>query len=235
MHKAPEPVRRWTWPHYYISVYLTGIWMRIMGGFVVRGRQYLPRKGGAVVCANHVSYLDPPVLGGAILPRRTYFMAKIELFKIPGFSLFIRKHYAFPVDRNNADREAIRFGIELLQKGELLVVFPEGGRSPDGSLQRGNFGPALMASKAGVPIIPAAIKETNKVMPPKGGLHRGRVQVDFGEPIDPKEFGGTRLGREPLGQLTERLMSSIYELQKQQHERVGEVAPPRTKEPVDAE
>jgi 1-acyl-sn-glycerol-3-phosphate acyltransferase len=160
MRKEPEPVRRWTWPHYYASSWLSGFFMKIMGGFKVRGREHLPRKGGALVCANHISYLDPPGLGAAVLPRRSYYFAKKELFSNPIFGFFLRKHYAFPVDRGSMDREAIRHAIEVLRKGELLVLFPEGGRSPDGSLQPGNIGPALIASKAGVPIIPAAIKET---------------------------------------------------------------------------
>ena len=126
------------------------------------------------------------------------------------------------------DREAIRHGIELLEQGELLVVFPEGGRSPDGSLQPGNIGPALMAARAHVPIIPAALKETDKIMPRgKGGLHRGRVQVDYGEPISPDRFGGDHPDKAALQELTETVMQAIYALQQRQYERVGEVAPPR--------
>jgi 1-acyl-sn-glycerol-3-phosphate acyltransferase len=234
VNRTPEPIRRWTWPHYYVSTGLTAVLMMIMGGFKVRGREHLPRTGGALICSNHISYIDPPGLGAALLPRRAYYFAKIELFKNPAFGFFIRKHYAFPVDRGHTDRAAIRYAIELLEKGELLVLFPEGGRSPDGSLQPGNIGPALIASKAGVPIIPAAIKEFDRVLPLKGGFHRGRVQIDFGEPIDPKQFGEGRLTKEQMLELTEKLMSAIYELQKKQYERVGEVAPPRVKEKADA-
>lgn len=229
MHKAPEPVRRWTWPHYYLLGGSIALLMKLLGGFSARGREKLPKRGGALLCANHVSYLDPPALGAAVFPRRTYYFAKQELFRNPIFGAVIRSCYAFPVDREGTDREAIRYAIDLLEKGELLVLFPEGGRSPDGSLQPGNLGPALMASKAGVPIIPAAIKETDRQMPPgKGGLHRGRVQVDFGDPIDPRSFGEGRLSRDQLEALTEALMQTIYKLQQTQYERVGETAPPRT-------
>lgn len=235
MRKAPEPVRRWTWPHYYLSSWFTGVFLKIMGGFEVRGRERLPRKGGALVCSNHVSYLDPPALGAGILPRRSYYFAKKELFSNPVFGYFLHKHYAFPVDRGAVDREAIRHAIEVLKKGELLVLFPEGGRSPDGTLQPGNIGPALIASKAGVPIIPAALKETDKVLPLHGGLHRGTVQLDFGDPIDISAYGSGRLTKEQMQEITERLMSAIHGLQKKQYERAGELAPPRVKEKADAE
>ena len=236
MRKAPEPVRRWTWPHYYFGGWCARTLCRLMGGYQVHGREHIPTQGGAIVCANHVSYLDPPALGAGFTPRRTYFMAKQELFAIPVLGALIRSVYAFPVDRTTTDREAIRHAIELLQAGELLVVFPEGGRSPDGSLQPGNIGPALMATRAGVPIIPAALKETDKIMPrDRGGLHRGRVQVDYGAPIHPGQFGEGRLDKSHLQAFTDAVMQAIEVLQQTQYERVGEVAPPRVKEPTDAE
>ncbi len=236
MRKAPEPVRRWTWPHYYFGAWLARTLCRLMGGYRVTGREHIPPRGGAIICSNHVSFLDPPVLGAGFTPRRTYFMAKQELFAIPVLGSLIRTVYAFPVDRGTTDREAIRHGIELLEAGELLVVFPEGGRSPDGAIQPGNIGPALMATRAGVPIVPAALKETDKIMPRgKGGLHRGRVQVDYGPPIHPGQFGEGRLDKHALQDFTEAVMQAIEALQKKQYERVGEVAPPRVKESPDAE
>jgi len=235
MRKTPEPVRRWTWPHYYVGAWLARSLCRLLGGYSVHGRENIPRQTGAIICSNHVAYLDPPVLGSG-LPRRTYFMAKKELFTNPVLGALIRASYAFPVDRGTTDREAIRHGIELLQKGELLVVFPEGGRSPDGSIQPGNIGPALMASRAGVPIIPAALKETERIMPRGSkGLHRGRVQIDYGVPIHPSQFGEGRLEKTQLQEFTEAVMQAIEDLQKKQYERVGEVAPPRVKERTDAE
>lgn len=236
MGRAPLPPKRAITWSYRIGTHLAGAICHFAGGFVVRGRENVPSQGGAILCANHVSFLDPPALGMAVYPRRAYFMAKKELFDIPFLGLFIRNSYAFPVDREANDRQAIRFAIEILQQGELLGVFPEGQRSPDGSLQPGNFGPAFMASKAGVPIIPCALKETDKVLPLHAKrLHRGRVQVDIGQPIDPREYGGERLGREQLAAVTERLMTAIYELQQTQYERVGEIAPPRVKELPHAE
>jgi len=230
MRKAPEPVRRWTWPHYWLGAWLTRTLCRLAGGYSAHGAENVPRTGGALICPNHISYLDPPAVGGA-LPRRTYFMAKQELFRVPLLGSVIRKCYAFPVDRESSDREAIRHAIALLKQGQLLMIFPEGQRSPDGSLQPAGVGPALVGSRAGVPLVPAAVKETDKVLP-RGSfsIHRGRVQVDFGPPIDPAAFGEGRLDKGQLQALTETLMQAIERLQKAQYERVGEVAPPRVKE-----
>jgi 1-acyl-sn-glycerol-3-phosphate acyltransferase len=228
VRKDPEPVRRWTWPHYYLWAGFVRLVLSLLGGFQVHGRRNVPRRGAGLICPNHVSYLDPPAVGGALLPRRTYYFAKQELFKNPVFAFIIRKMYAFPVDRGSGDREAIRHAMHLLEQGELLVLFPEGGRSPDGSLQPGNLGAALMAAKTGAPIIPTAVKGTDSVMPLKGGFHRSRVQVDFGAPLYASQFGERRLTHEQLEAFAEALMAAIYELQQQQYAREGQTAPPRT-------
>jgi 1-acyl-sn-glycerol-3-phosphate acyltransferase len=231
MRMAPEPVRRWTWPHYHLGALGTRNLCRLLGGFSVHGRENIPASGGALICPNHISYFDPPVVGTA-LPRRTYFMAKKELFHNPVFGSVIRKCYAFPVDRESTDRESIRHAIDLLRQGELLIIFPEGQRSPDGSLQPAGIGPALIASRAGVPIVPCAVKETDIVLPRSAKrLHRGRIQVDFGPPLNPVDFGdGGRLDKDQLRALTEAVMQSIEQMQRIQYERVGQVAPPRVKE-----
>ena len=235
MRKAPEPVRRWTWPHYWLGAWLARTICRLAGGYSVHGVENIPRSGGAVICPNHVSYLDPPAVGAA-LPRRTYYMAKQELFRLPVLGWLIRKCYAFPVDREGSDRQAVRYAIDLLKQGEFLIVFPEGQRSPDGSMQPAGLGPALIASRAGVPIIPSAVKETDKVLPRHGLLfHRGRVQIDFGPAIAPASFGEGRLDKAQLRVFTEAVMEAIEGLQKVQYERVGETAPPRVTEREDAQ
>ena len=229
MGNIAEPIRSWTWPHYHLGGSLARLICRLAGGYQVHGREHIP-EGGALICPNHISYLDPPAVGAA-LPRRTYYFAKKELFQVPVFGSIIRKCYAFPVDRERNDREAIRTAIFLLQGGELLVLFPEGQRSPDGSLQPANIGPAMIASRAGVPVVPCAVKETDKVMPRgKFGLRRGRVQVDFAPPIHPADFGGEKLDKDQMYAFVEAVMQAIEDMQKIQYERAGETAPPRVKE-----
>ncbi len=216
MHKTPEPIRSWTWPHYQaLHVFLRAL-LRLLGGWRVMGRDNVPETGGAVIASNHVSYLDPPAIGSALL-RRTYSFAKKELFEIPIFGWIIRKCYAFPVDREISDIAAFRHAIRLLQAGELLLVFPEGGRSADGELEQGKVGAALIASRAGVPIIPCALHGTDRVLP-RGAwyLHRGTVQVSFGEPITFDKFESRRLHKEQLQEVTDQAMASIARMRREQ-------------------
>ena len=221
MRKAPEPIRSWTWPHYQMVHFFLPQLLRLLGGWRVVGRENVPQSGGAVIAPNHVSFLDPPAVGSA-LPRRTYYFAKKELFEIPIFGWIIRKCYAFPVDREISDLEAFRHAIRLLQAGELLVVFPEGRRTSDGELEQGRVGAALIASRARVPLIPCALHGTNQVLP-RGSwyLHRGIVQVSFGEPITFDEFSTRRLNKEQLQKVTDQLMNSIAQMQREQEEFLG--------------
>ncbi len=218
MRKAPEPIRSWTWPHYRAVCIGLPLLCRLLGGWRVVGRENVPATGGAVIAPNHVSYLDPPTVGGA-LSRRAYSFAKKELFEIPIFGWIVRKHYAFPVDRESNDVAAFRHAIRLLQAGELLLVFPEGGRSQDGALEEGKVGAALIASRAGVPIIPCALSGTDDVLP-RGAwyLHRGFVQVSFGELIALKDYGTGRLNKKQLQEVTSRVMESIAEMRAAQEE-----------------
>lgn len=221
MRKEPEPVRSWTWPHYeMVRIFMPKIWT-LFGGWRVEGREHIPETGGAVIAANHVSYFDPPAVGSS-LPRRVYYFAKQELFEIPLFGWIIGKCYAFPVDRGGSDLTAFRHAIRLLQAGELLVVFPEGGRSQDGSLEKGKVGAALIASRAGVPIIPCSLWGTDDVLP-RGSwcLHRGLVQVSFGAPITYEEYEG-RLTKQDLLQVTQQIMKAIAELRAAQDQFVAE-------------
>lgn len=147
--------------------------------FKVSGLENIP-AGGAIVAANHISLWDPPVIACA-MPRQLHFMAKEELFRNPAFNWLIRKLGAFPVKRGSPDRTAIRNAITLLQEGSILGIFPEGTRSKNGILGAPEPGLALIAIKAGVPIIPTAVIGTNKVF--CDGHILPQFEVRFGKPI----------------------------------------------------
>lgn len=214
MNKAPEPPRRWTWPHYRMVQWTLPAILRLLGGFRVTGREHVPSAGGAVIASNHLSFLDPPTVGVAI-PRRTYYFAKSELF-VPVFGWIIRKCYAFPVERGAADTRALKNAIGLLQGGELLTMFPEGTRARDGRVGEFDLGAALAASRAGVPIIPCALTGTEEVMPVGSPfLHRGRVAVSFGEPIDTLQFGA-KPGKAELARLTRMTEEAVRALKAEQ-------------------
>jgi len=122
----------------------------------VKGAENLPSGGGAVLVANHVSYWDPVVVGCAF-NRRVYFMAKSELFEIPLLGPLISVLGAFPVRRDKSDRNAIRIAVKLLEEGNVVGIFPEGGRSRTGELMKPQPGAAMLAFKAGVPVLPVAL------------------------------------------------------------------------------
>lgn len=170
------------------------------------GHENIPAQGGAIIAANHISLWDPPVVGCA-LSRKIHFMAKEELFSIPIFSKVIRTLNAFPVKRGVADRTAIRTAINLLVTGELLGVFPEGTRSKSGQLGNPEPGVAMIALKAGVPVIPAAIIGTNQSWPHSSSIPK--FKIIFGKPIDTFK---DKSDKETLETLSKQIMSEIKEL-----------------------
>lgn len=190
--------------------------LRALGGWHVSGCEHIPSEGPALICPNHVSYLDPPVIGIAS-PRRCCYMAKASLFKIPLLGGFIRKSYSYPVDRDEGGRQAIRIGTTLLEAGELVVIFPEGTRSPTGDLIPGQPGAAFIASRAGAPVIPAAIWGTDIVLPMHAKrIYRCPVYVRFGAAMQlPRPAEGERLSRAQLQEFTDELMGRIGALRRE--------------------
>lgn len=139
------------------------------------GTENIPRSGAVLFVANHISNSDPPLLGTAVLPRRTYFMAKRELFRNRAAAWVLGAAGAFPVDRGGADRAAFRTAREVLASGECLLMFPEGTRSTDGRPGPAWPGAGALGLEPGVTVVPLAIW---------GSQHRrGPVRVRIGAPI----------------------------------------------------
>ncbi len=151
------------------------------------GHSNIPREGGVIVAANHVSYLDPPLIGCSIL-RSANFMAMSELFKNPFCRVIYRAIGAFPVKREEADTKAIKNAIRLLKEGNVVVIFPEGTRSYDGKLQEPKGGVGMIVSLSKAKVVPAFIKGTEKAFPRGAWVFKPvPVTVYFGEPL---EFSG---------------------------------------------
>jgi len=155
----------------------------------VEGAENIPREGSAIIVSNHLSMIDPFVVGYAA-NRLVNFMGKQELFKVPFVGFWIRKLGAFPVDRSRRDPASLRTALTLLKNGELLGMFPEGTRSTSGELQELRAGAARLAARTKTPIIPTAVFNTNKALPPKKFIHPARIGVRFGKPFELTELYG---------------------------------------------
>ncbi|MCL4500107.1 MAG: 1-acyl-sn-glycerol-3-phosphate acyltransferase [Chloroflexi bacterium] len=196
---------------YWVGATLSAMICRVFGRWRVIGRENVPKTGGALLCGNHVSYIDPPALG-ARSGRLVHFMAKLELFQIPVLGFLIRKVGAFPVKRGTADRAALKKAIELLQSGEVVGMFPEGKRSLDGELQPAEAGVGMIVLRAKVPVIPVALVNTEKLLPPHSFLLKfSRVTVVYGTPV-PLEDLYDQSGREAVEEAGRRIMAAVGEL-----------------------
>ncbi|MDD2484953.1 MAG: lysophospholipid acyltransferase family protein [bacterium] len=169
----------------------------------------IPRSGGCLLVANHISHLDPPLVGAAIR-RMVYFMAKQELFEIPILGSIIAGTGAFPVKRGTADRGALKRAWTLLRDGNVVCIFPEGRRSPDGTLQSAEAGAALVAAQSNVPVVPLGLIGTADVLPPGGVvLHPHPVKVIVGEPLHLDDLRAEKYDRLLLNEIGRRMMDGI--------------------------
>jgi len=148
----------------------------------ITGKGNVP-KGACIVVANHVNLLDSPVIGVS-LGRRVYFLAKEELFRSPVYGWLARQFGAFPVAKGRLDRRAGRKSIELLSKGQALVIYPEGRRSDDGRLGKAYPGAVLLAAKTGAPILPVGIIGTRRLVGKSWFLFRPKVIINIGQPFE---------------------------------------------------
>ena len=149
------------------------------------GQANVPRTGALVVVANHGSHLDPPLLGHAI-GRPVAFMAKQELFRVPFLGAIIRACGAYPVARGAGDREAIRMALQRLGQGWATGLFLDGTRQRDGRVNAPQSGAALLAARAGVPLLPVAIINSQRALGPEHNqLRLVPVHIRIGRPIPP--------------------------------------------------
>src|SRR5690606_25542100 len=188
--------------------------------FDIQGMENIPAEGGAILCPNHTSVLDSFFVP-ALLPRRVTYVGKAEYMD----SWKTRKLFPalgmIPIDRTGGDaaERALATAQRVLERGELFGIYPEGTRSRDGRLYRGKTGPARLALRAMVPIIPIGIQGTRDVMPPDARFPKLRqpVTIRIGRPIDVSRYADRSSDHLLLRQITDEVMYEIRQLSGQEY------------------
>ncbi len=186
----------------------------------IEGREHEPARGPFIVAANHASIIDPPLVGIALRHQAAY-MAKHELFDAPVLGPLLRSIGVFPVRRGEPDRRAIRKSLDVVQSGGILVMFPEGTRSPDGRLQKPEPGAAMIALRTGAAVLPAAVVNSHRILPK--GARRPKFQqviVRLGPPLTVPRVVG-RLDHETLEEWGTRIIEAIEKLLPSDQQRAG--------------
>jgi 1-acyl-sn-glycerol-3-phosphate acyltransferase len=174
----------------------------------IYGAEQVPRRGPLVVVSNHASDFDPPILSNCV-GRPVSFMAKEELFRVPGLSQAIRLYGAYPVKRGAADRSAIRAALHQLDQGWAVGVFLQGTRTPDARIPSPKLGAALIAAHAQVPLLPVSLWGTQAILQKKSPIPRPvPVTVRIGPLISPP----TSTRREELQAVTQHCTDAIHGL-----------------------
>lgn len=208
-YKNHFPHRLYRWGHR-----LTHLFCRVVGKLEARGVENIPNEGGVLIVSNHVSLLDPIIVGSAV-NREVHFMARSDIFGVPFLGRLITAFNAYPVNRWAPDLGALRRTISLLKAGNAVLIFPEGTRSVDGNLGKTNDGACFIAHRANVPTIPVYHDGVGKMLP-RGSrrFRRSKLTVSFGEPIDFSKVVQSDVKREIYQQMGVQMMDGIRKLSK---------------------
>ncbi len=181
----------------------------------VEGRENVPDRGPVILAANHRSFLDS-IFIPLVVPRRVTFVAKAEYFDDPRSAWFFRAVGQIPIRREggSASEGALLAAADVLERGGVFGIYPEGTRTRDGNLHRGHTGVARLALRTGAPIVPVGLVGTDEVQPVDRKLPRlGReVNIRFGAPIPMEHYAGREDDRLTLRALTDEVMFEIQQL-----------------------
>lgn len=213
--------------YFFLKNFVLGPILQLIFRPWIRGKHHVPKSGGAILASNHLSFSDSIFLPLKV-SRPVTFLAKSDYFTGKGIKgaltrWFFKATGQLPIDRSGgkASEDSLNTGLGVLERGLLLGIYPEGTRSPNGKLYRGRTGIARMALESGVPVVPVAMIDTEKVQAIGQSLPRvRRVGVVMGEPLDFSRFAGMEGERAVLRAVTDRIVYEIMQLSGQQYEDV---------------
>lgn len=190
----------------------------------VTGHENIPRTGGVIMASNHLSFIDSVFLP-LVIDRRISFLAKSDYYTAKGARGWLIRNFLtaagmLPIDRSGgkASEASLQTGLGVLARGEMLGIYPEGTRSPDGRLYRGRTGVARMILEGHVPVVPVAMIDTEKVMPIGRRLPKvRRIGIVIGEPLDFSRFEGMEGDRFILRSITDEIMYQLDRLSGQEY------------------
>lgn len=211
-----RPPREGVWPPlFHLGRAVLRLVMPRLFGVRVSGRAHLPRRGGALLVANHLADVDPPFVAWACMPRRVQYVALARHFTRLPLALLLTGLGAFPI-RAGGDHRALRYARDQVAAGRLVLIFPEG--RPGFAPRLGPFGPGAghIGVAAGEPVVPVAIWGTHRIMRGRRPVGRGPVSVAFGPPLRPPAEGSrraradalTRSSREAVARLLAELVAA---------------------------
>jgi 1-acyl-sn-glycerol-3-phosphate acyltransferase len=210
--------------YWVLKTVVLGPILRLLFRPWVEGEENIPETGAAIFASNHLSFSDSIFLP-LLVPRRMTFLAKSDYFTGVGLkgrltAAFFKGVGQLPIDRSGgrASEAALRSGLKVLGRGDLLGLYPEGTRSPDGRLYKGRTGVARMALEAGVPVIPVAMINTDKAQPTGTKIPKlVRIGVRIGTPLDFSRYEGMEGDRFVLRSITDEIMYALMELSGQEY------------------
>ena len=201
-------------PLYWLSHRLVWWFLRGFYRIRIRGVENIPWRGPVVLAANHCSFLDPPVLAMVSPNRNVRFMARDTLYSNPFARWFFPRVGLIALDRTRGDLAALRTAISSLKGGDVVALFPEGTRSPDGLLKEAKGGIGFLIAKSQAPVVPVRIFGTYEALP-KGAAkpRRSRITVRVGKVITPEDIRAAMPDKSDYAAAASLVMKRIAELE----------------------